>query len=149
MVAVMATSTTTKKPGKSKRGPSKMSDAHKEALAVGRNQGRAVRNYLEALAAHKPKRGRKRTPENVEKRIAAIDAELANGVDPLKRVHLVQERIDLTAELGQLRETVDLAPIEDAFVEVALPYSEAKGLSFAAWREAGVPADVLRRAGLK
>jgi hypothetical protein len=28
-----------------------MSDQHKAALAEGRNQGRAVRNYLEALEA--------------------------------------------------------------------------------------------------
>ena len=37
-----------------------MSAQHKEALAVGRDEGRAVRRYLEALEAHKPRRGRKR-----------------------------------------------------------------------------------------
>src|SRR5689334_9539098 len=37
-----------------------MSDEHKAALAEGRAQGRAVRLYLEALEANKPKRGRKR-----------------------------------------------------------------------------------------
>ena len=46
-----------------------MSDDHKAALAAGRNEGRAVRRYLEALEAHKPKRGRKRTPESIEKRL--------------------------------------------------------------------------------
>ena len=50
-----------------------MSDSHKAALAEGREQGRAVRRYLEALEAHKPKRGRKRTPDSVQKRLAAID----------------------------------------------------------------------------
>ena len=38
-----------------KSGPRNMTDQHKAALAEGRNQGRAVRNYLEALEAHKPK----------------------------------------------------------------------------------------------
>ena len=47
-----------------------MSDDHKAALAAGRNEGRAVRRYLEALEAHKPKRGRKRTPESIQKRLA-------------------------------------------------------------------------------
>jgi hypothetical protein len=49
---------------KSKRRP--MSDEHKEALARGRHEGRVVREYLEALRATKPKRGRKRTPESIE-----------------------------------------------------------------------------------
>ena len=45
-----------------------MSDSHKEALATGREQGRAVRRYLEALEANKPRRGRKRTAEGIQKR---------------------------------------------------------------------------------
>lgn len=32
-------------------GPGKMSDAHKEALALGREQSRHVANYLNALEA--------------------------------------------------------------------------------------------------
>ena len=32
-----------------------------------------MRAYLEALEAHKPKRGRKRTPETMKARIATID----------------------------------------------------------------------------
>ena len=47
-------------------------------------QGRAVRRYLEALEAHKPKRGRKRTPESIEKRLARIEDELPDA-DPLNR----------------------------------------------------------------
>ena len=49
----------------SKRSKAPMSDEHKAALAEGRNQGRAVRNYLEALDQNRPKRGRKRTTESV------------------------------------------------------------------------------------
>ena len=37
-----------------------MTDAHKAALATGRTEGRVVREYLEALRANKPKRGRDR-----------------------------------------------------------------------------------------
>ena len=50
----------------------KMTDEHKQALAEGRELGRAVRDYLEALEAHKPKRGRKRTPDSVKKRLATF-----------------------------------------------------------------------------
>ena len=78
-----------------------MSDEHKAALAEGRNQGRAVRRYLEALEAHKPKRGRKRTPESMQKRIDKIDSELA-GADPLKRVGLIVNKADLVQHPTQV-----------------------------------------------
>ncbi|MHB1534624.1 MAG: hypothetical protein ACYC1D_08440 [Acidimicrobiales bacterium] len=42
-----------------------------------------------------------------------------------------------------------MTELETAFVKVASGYSERKGLSYAAWREAGVSADVLRRAGIR
>ena len=58
-----------------------MSDDHKAALAQGRMEGRAVREYLDALRANKPKRGRKRTPDSIKKRLASIDGELKSA-DP-------------------------------------------------------------------
>jgi hypothetical protein len=130
-----------------KRRPSTMTDAHKAALAVGREQGRAVRAYLEALEAHKPKRGRRRTVDKIESRIDDINA-LLPTVDPVKRVHLVQERLDLTRELNAASSSDDLAALEAGFIRVALSYSASKGISYVAWREIGVPAAVLARAGL-
>jgi hypothetical protein len=124
-----------------------MSDAHKAALAEGRNQGRAVRRYLEAWEAHKPKRGRKRTPESMKKRLDRIDVELASA-DPLKRLQLIQERLDLTAELEATSEKVDLSGLETEFVDAAAAYSARKGITYAAWRELGVEAAVLKRAGI-
>ena len=125
-----------------------MSDEHKAALAEGRNQGRAVRRYLEALEAHKPKRGRKRTTESVQKRLGRIDDELPNA-DALKRLQLIQERLDLTAELEAANTKIDLTELETEFVKAAGDYSQRKGISYAAWRELGVEAAVLKRAGLK
>ena len=124
-----------------------MSDAHKAALAVGREQGRAIRAYLEALESSAPKRGRKRTPESIDKRIAAIDEQLA-AADPLRRVSLVQERLDLASERETLTESVDLSALEAGFIAAAKDYSERKGISRAAWREVGVPASVLKAAGV-
>jgi hypothetical protein len=130
---------------KRKRTP--MSDEHKAALAEGRNQGRSVRRYLEALEAHKPKRGRKRTSDSIQKRLDKIDGELA-GADPLKRLQLIQERIDLLEELDTAGAKVDLSELEQGFVEAAAAYSERKGISYAAWRQLGVEAAVLKRAGI-
>lgn len=124
-----------------------MTDEHKAALAEGREQGRAVKRYLDALAANKPKRGRKRTPESIEKRLGAIESELA-GADGLKRLTLVQERIDLQAELANAGETVDLSDLEADFAKVAKGYGDRKGIVYAAWREVGVPAAVLKQAGI-
>ena len=107
-----------------KRNRTPMSDEHKAALAEGRNQGRSVRRYLEALDAHKPKRGRKRTSDSMQK------------------------RLDLTAELEATGQTIDLSGLEQEFVDAAAAYSARKGISYAAWRELGVEPAVLKKAGI-
>jgi hypothetical protein len=124
-----------------------MSAQHKAALVAGREEGRAVRAYLEALESHQPKRGRKRSPDRIKSRLAEIDGSLQEA-DPLKRVLLLQERLDLTDELDRLSNTDDLADLEDGFVKVAASYSERKHISFAAWREVGVPVATLGQAGI-
>lgn len=134
----MATATRKKTP---------MTPAHKAALAEGSSQSRAVRNYLEALEAHKPKRGRKRTPDSMKKQLDKIDADLA-GANPLRRLQLTQQRLDLQHELEAAENTVDLAGFEQDFIGSAKAYGDRKGISFAAWRELGVPAAVLKQAGI-
>lgn len=124
-----------------------MTDEHKKALAEGRTQGRAVRNYLEAIESTKPKRGRKRTADSVKKRLDVIEGELERA-DPLKALNLRQERRNLYAELAGMNDTVDLGSLEEAFVAAAKPYGERRGISYDVWREAGVPAEVLKRAGI-
>lgn len=131
-----------------KKTKSTMTDSHKEALAVGREQGRIVRRYLEAIDAHRPKRGRKRTPDSINRRLDDIANRLEEA-DPLGRLQLVQERMNLEAELASKSEVVDLGALEEDFVAVAKEYSARKGITFAAWREAGVDAAVLRRAGIQ
>jgi hypothetical protein len=124
-----------------------MSKEHKQALALGRDQGRSVRRYLEALEQHKPKRGRKRTPDSIKKRLDTIAGHMSDA-DPLLRVHLIQERMDLEAELENKQEMVDLSALEDGFVTVAADYGHRRGISYQAWRQAGVAAEVLKRAGI-
>ena len=124
-----------------------MTDEHKAALAEGRAQGRAIRDYLEALEAHKPKRGRKRTADSMTKQLERIESELETA-DPLKRLQLIQQRLDLQAELAAADDKVDLAALEQDFVSAAGPYGSRKGISYDAWRELGVPAATLRSAGI-
>ena len=124
-----------------------MSAEHKAALAQGRSEGKAVRDYLDALRANKPKRGRKRTADSIKKRLAAIDAELPDA-DALGELRLVQEKRDLASELDAMQRAVDLGAIEAAFIKVARSYSERQHISYASWRDVGVEAAVLKKAGI-
>jgi hypothetical protein len=131
-----------------KRGPKKMTAQHKAALAAGRTESAAVRAYLEALSTNKPKRGRKRTPDSINKRLAAIQSELG-GANALKALSLRQEELNLRSELKNLGTTVDLSGLEKAFVKAAKGYGERKGISYSAWRASGVSAEVLAKAGVR
>lgn len=126
---------------------SAMSDDHKSALAKGRNESLAVRRYLDALTASKPKRGRRRTAASIDARLVAIEVELA-AADALTRLSLLQERKDLEAEKDSLDQKVDLSAAESGFVAVAKSYGERKGIDYSTWREIGVEAKVLKAAGV-
>jgi len=135
------------RPTKSAAKRRSMSDDHKAALATGREQGRAVRRYLEALDAQRPKRGRRRSEESMRRRLEAIESELATA-DPLKRLHLAQERIDLTEALSTTETAVDLDALQADFVMAAGEYGRRKSITYTAWREVGVPSSVLEQAGI-
>lgn len=125
-----------------------MSDSHKAALAKGREEGATVRRYLEALEATKPKRGRRRTPDSIKKRLAALDSQIASAPNPLARLQLMQERRDLSSELDRSDGHVDVAGLEKGFIKVAKSYGDRKGITYGTWRSAGVSASVLRSAGV-
>lgn len=116
-------------------------------MSVGRAEGKIVREYLETLRKSKPKRGRKRTPESINARLSKIDAELADA-NPLDELKLVQERRDLETELKSLSSQDDLSGLEAEFAKVAKSYGDRKGISYGSWREVGVSAAVLKRAGI-
>jgi hypothetical protein len=124
----------------------KMTDAHKKALAQGRDLARAVRDYLEHLEWSKPTRGRKR--DTSPERIAELDAQIAEAHSPLQRLQLIQLRKDIEAAAETEDDPAEGERFRKAFVRAARPYSKSKGISYGAWREVGVPADVLREAGI-
>lgn len=124
-----------------------MSAEHKAALARGREEGRIVRKYLDGLEQHRPKRGRRRTPDSIKRRLTAINGRLAEA-DSLTRLHLLQERSNLEAELDRAGAADEMNSMEKAFVKVARSYGDRKGIGYKAWRAAGVSAQVLQRAGI-
>ena len=124
-----------------------MSEDHKQALAKGRVQGRAVRDYLAALEQDR-RPGRKVDRPTLERRIADAQARIEAEPDPAKRVDLIQRRLDDQERLDRYREEPDTAELEKAFIDAVKEYSERKGITYTAWREAGVPASVLKAAGV-
>src|ERR1700691_2175020 len=122
-----------------------MTDEHKAALAKGREEGLAVRRYLEAIESSRPRRGRRRTPTSIAKRLEAIETELASA-DPLSRLHLIQQKKDLTEELDRNADTEDIADLEKQFAKVARAYGDRKGISYGTWRGGGVSAGGLHKA---
>lgn len=120
---------------------------HLSKLEQGRQAGRAIRAYLDYLeVATAPKhRGRKVDWQN---RYDAAQAALAETTDSIERLRYTQDIIDAEQELARQVPEVDVERLEEGFIKWGPWYTEHKGISRTAWRSVGVPAAVLRRAGL-
>lgn len=123
-----------------------MSKEHKDALARGRLEARAIKAYLTALASQTS--GRTPTKDTLERRLTAVDAKIAASSDPLKTVEMIQNRLDVLDALKKLANSENFDELEAGFIVYAGPYSQRKEISYTAWREAGVPATTLRAAGI-
>ena len=138
---------TTKTPKKATRARKQapMTRAHKQALARGRDDSRAVSRYLEALEAGKPRPGRPRSIQSVQTQLKTVETRVkgARGID---RLLALQQRAELRAALARRNDKVDLATAEREFVKAARGYGERKGIAYATWREAGVSPSVLAKA---
>ena len=139
--------TTAKKTVKKTPAKRAMSADHKQKLAQGRNESRVVSRYLEAVVAGKGKRGRKRTPESISLQITRIDREIS-AATAIRKLELTQRRADLVLEKERLLARVDLTSVEKDFVKVAKSYAARNGISYASFRSLGVPAEVLKKAGI-
>lgn len=136
-----------KKPT-AKRGPKQVTEEHKAAMARGRKAAAAVGAYLEALESERPRRRRELTTDQLTDRLtearAAVKSE--SGVQKLAAA---QHVIDLERRILEAAiPATDLEALENDFVEWAPVYAKSKGVSYAAFRATGVPAAVLKRAGI-
>jgi hypothetical protein len=101
-------------------------------------ENRAVDVYLQYLTT-----GELPAPPNIDAKLEVLDAKIANETRMFVKVQLLQEKRDLTAP------TVTPEALEEAFVKHVGGFSERNGIAYVTWREMGVPANVLKRAGLK
>jgi hypothetical protein len=105
----------------------------------------AVAAYLTAIRAPKvPARSR----ANMEKRRVQIEQWIAEESWPIREVELIQQRLDIDAQLAQFDLATRLPELEEAFMKGATSWAKRSEISAAALREVGVPAAVLKRAGL-
>ena len=107
----------------------------------------AVPKSLHAREPQTQTGGRTPTPESIKKRLDALGGQIETA-DPLKRLQLVQERMDLTTELANKEDKPDLSALEAGFTSSAKAYGARKGITYAAWRELGVDAATLKAAGI-
>lgn len=81
-------------------------------------------------------------PRGRQVNLAALRAKLASTSDHVERLRLVQKIHDAEHRVS----STDRAKLEEAFIAVAAEWGAANKITWAAWRELGVSADVLRRA---
>lgn len=123
-----------------------MSKEHKEALARGRKEARAIKAYLRAVEARGS--GRQPSKETLRSRLEKVNEKIEGADDPLKTVDLLQSKLDIEKALSRAEDQDDFDAIEADFIENVKSYSERKGITYTAWREFGVPAKTLRIAGV-
>ncbi len=122
--------------------------ARTSALADPRAPSATIDRYLAALTTPK-RRGRKVSKATLEQRLVLARGRFEAGVG-VERVLAAQEIRDITAKLTKLQMSpvVDVERLEAAFVKFAKKFGEESGVTYGAWRDAGVSAHVLRKAGI-
>lgn len=113
--------------------------AEPEPRVVNRLASQAVSAYLDALD-----RGEVVASTDLEQKIKdlAVKAEAAQqDRNWLKALRYRQQEYNLRTNQRQ-------ANVEEEFIKVAASYSERNGISYAVWREMGVPARILNQAGI-
>jgi hypothetical protein len=79
---------------------------------------------------------------------AKTKAKAATGVDKVLAAQQVRDLQNRIASLDSAGGGSDLKSLEVAFVKVAKQFGENRGIGYGAWRDAGVPAPVLKKAGI-
>lgn len=107
-----------------------------------------VDRYLAAVNTPQ-KRGRKVSKPMLEQRLASA-RQAVKSATGVAKLTAAQEVRDLQAKLALENSTagVDLKSVEAAFVKIAKTFGENRGISYGAWRDAGVSAQVLKQAGI-
>lgn len=128
----------------------KLTDDEKQRMADGRSNTRIVDRYLRDLATGKyHRRGpRKTDPDVIQAELAELDAKIATSLPGVEKLVLIEDRKKLRQTLAGRAENQAFDELENKFIDIAKLFSDSRGISYESWREMGVPARVLIKAGI-
>lgn len=102
------------------------------------DEEQAVARYLQAVEAARAAPESFPNPDKTARDLAG--AEMLAGGD--------QEGLEVQLAESAPGSQANVAKLEDDFVRVAAAYGQRHGLTYEGWRQSGVDADVLARAGI-
>jgi hypothetical protein len=123
------------------RAAASATDAGDASDAGHADKDQAVLRYLQALEAGRAAAATSPDPDPDRAGPALAGAEMVTGDD---REGLEVQLAESTPGSG-----AQAATLEDAFVSSAADYGQRHGITYDGWREAGVDAEVLARAGIE
>lgn len=132
-------------PAAKQRGRT-LSAQHKKSLAEGRTLSATVSRYLDAVNTPK-RRGRKVTTESLVAKLSK-QQDVFKAASGVEKVVAAQDILDIKARLATTPTVINIGPLEKEFVKVAKTFSANRRISYSAWREAGVSAEVLKKCGI-
>ncbi len=125
----------------------KLTQKEIEAIQKGRAETQAIKDYLESLHTRP---GRRVDPKTIERRLAKARQALAAAKNPLQKIELTEKVLRLEKALKEAQKGGGkTSDVEKAFIQHAASFARRKGISYRAFREMGVPPDVLAKAGIK
>lgn len=110
-----------------------------------RSAAASVKRYLEVLDDQSRRRASPMRLALLRQRLERIEHDIETTTDVIVRLRRYQEELDVRQALEA---EDDFDQIEADFIAHVADWARANGVSHAALREAGVPAVVLRRAGV-
>lgn len=123
-------------------------------MAKNTEERAAIVSYLAAIDrknAPKPRGGRRRTTESIGRDITTCEQTIASTMDPIRKLHATQELLNLQHEAEQIASDeyyADPTNFEADFIAHLSGYADRNAITASALRRVGVPARVIREAGL-
>ena len=121
--------------------------AHKKKVFDAKSESQRISHYLRALETRKNGRRPKKNPDVLERRIVSLQKYLKEATG-LRRLQAVQRIRDMRRQEAELADAGNFGKYEADFVASAAAYSEKQGIEYGSWREVGVSAAVLKKAGI-
>lgn len=125
----------------------KQAATHKQALFDAKSESQKISHYLRALENRKKGRGPRKNPDVLERRIASLQVYVKEATG-LRRLQAVQRIRNMQREQSELADAGNFGKFEADFIASAKSYSEKNGIDYGSWREVGVDAAVLKKAGI-